>query len=78
MQSAGQTSYANIISGIMWLARHTKDGAADRETVIETLLYSFSTREVAEAALADMASAGYLTDDGSSIRIPGSSSQPTE
>jgi hypothetical protein len=60
---------SNVLSGIMWLAQHTKNGAVDRETVIENLLYSFNTRELVIAALADMASAGDITDDGNHIRI---------
>lgn len=59
----------NYVSGILWLAQHAKNGTVARETILETLLYSFNTREEAEAALVGMVEAGQLTDDGSFVRV---------
>ena len=60
----------NYVSGILWLTQHAKNGTVAKETILETLLYSFNTREEAETALAGMVDAGQLTDDGSFIRTP--------
>ncbi len=59
----------NYVSGILWLAQHAKNGTIARETILETLLYSFNTREEAEAALTEMITAGQLKEDGSFVWV---------